>query len=265
MGHNISTKFLCGVEMKLPDLIIAGAAKCGTTALWYNLDKHPNIEMAMKSDTSVEMNYWGGTKYKHGIEWYKRRFGHAKICGEKTVAYLMKRKPFKLMHKVIPNVKIFICVRNPVDRAYSNFQMHKKAGKMTTFNMNAFNSRYANQGRYINLIENNILPFFRKDQIYICVTERMKKDPDTEMNKIFSFLGVEEFHLPKKEIGGVLLKNRSRLEDVKLNRTEQFYRVWSKHQDVLTGPLRQQLLSYYAPYNDRLFKFLGYEIKEWKN
>lgn len=250
--------------MKLPDLIIAGAAKCGTTALWYNLDKHPDIDMAMKSPTSVEMNYWGGTKYKQGLKWYKNQFGNAKICGEKTVVYIVKRKPFKLMKQSIPNVKIFICVRNPVDRAYSNFQMHKKAGKMSHFSMHSFKSRYAAQGKYIELIEKNILPFFPKEQIYICVTERMKQNPTEEMNKVFSYLGLSELNLPKKIIDGVLLKHRSRLEDVKLNKTEKFYRVWSKHQERLTGPLRNELLAYYAPYNDRLFKFLGYEIKEWR-
>ena len=50
--------------MKLPDFIIVGATKCGTTALWYNIDKHPAITMAMKSATSFEMNFFGGKKTK---------------------------------------------------------------------------------------------------------------------------------------------------------------------------------------------------------
>ena len=84
--------------MKLPELVIVGATKCGTTALWYNLDKHPDVTMAMKSRNSIEMNYWAGTKYKEGIEWYKKRFGNTKICGEKTAGYYIKKRPGTKSH-----------------------------------------------------------------------------------------------------------------------------------------------------------------------
>lgn len=250
--------------MKLPNLVIVGAAKCGTTALWYNLDKHPDVSMALKSKASVEMNFWAGTKYKKGIEWYKERFEDTKIRGEKTVEYIMRGRSFKLMQRFIPDTKLILCVRNPVDRAYSNHQMHKKAGRSNSFTFENSVRRYSTTGKYMNLIEKNILPHFDKEQLYVCVTERMKDNPNEEMKKVFSFLNVDDLDYPKKIIDGVLLKNRSRLEDVAKNKKEKYYRVWSKHQDKLTGPLRNQLLKYYEPFNDRLFDFLGYKIEEWK-
>jgi len=250
--------------MKFPEIVIVGGTKCGTTAMWYNLDKHPDIHMAMKSQSSIEMNFWKGRKWKMGIEWYKKRFPNDKVGGEKTAGYFVNKSAFKQMKKHIPDVKLIYCVRNPVDRAYSNFQMNKKAGKVSVFDMNTFKKRYGGHGKYINFIENNILKFFDEDQLYISVMEKMKNDPSNEMKKVFEFLGVSDLKLPKKVIGGVLLKDRSRKEDVVLNRKEKFYRVWSKHTDVLSGKMRKEILNYYKPFNKKLFKFIGYEIKEWR-
>lgn len=250
--------------MKWPDLIIVGATKCGTTALWYNLDKHPGISMATKG-ASVELAFWGSRQWARGFDWYKRKFtSEDKLCGEKTPDYYLNKKAFRLMKKNIPDVKLFLCVRNPVDRAYSNFQMHKKAKKVTTFSYNLFDRKYARAGKYFNHIQNNILPFFDREQLYICITERMKTNPTKEMKGVFEFLGVRDLNLPSQEIHGQLLLNRSRKEDIALSRNEKFYRVWSKHREQLKGSLRKQLLEYYHAHNEKLFDFLGYRIKEWE-
>ncbi len=249
--------------MKFPNFIIIGATKCGTTALWYNLDKHPDIYMAPKG-ASIEMNFWAGRKWKEGFDWYKRKFKYDKISGEKTAGYFANTKALKLMSENIPDVKLFFCIRNPVDRAYSNFQMNKKANKITNFNFNVFKKRYGPTGKYINHIQNRILKYFTKDQLHICILETMKKNMTEEMGKAFSFLGVEDLNLPCKIIPGQLLKKRTRQEDIELNHKEKFYRVWSKHTEQLTVPLRNEMLEYYKPYNEKLFDFLGYEIEEWK-
>lgn len=61
--------------MKFPDFIIIGAAKCGTTPLWFNIDKHPDITMAPRRPGKTEMYFWGTKNYKlKGIEWYKGKF-----------------------------------------------------------------------------------------------------------------------------------------------------------------------------------------------
>ena len=251
--------------MKFPDFIIIGATKCGTTALWYNLDKHPDIYMATKSHSSIEMNFWGGTKWANGFDWYKNKFIDDKICGEKTAGYFSNNKALKAMSENIPNLKLFFCIRNPVDRAYSNFQMNRKAGKVSKFNSNVFKKNYAPAGKYINHIQNRVLNFFDRSQLYICITERMKNNTTMEMAKVFSFLGVDDLEFPPKIVHGQLLKTRNRTEDIELNKIEKFYRVWTKHTEKLTGPLRNEALEYFKPYNERLFEFLGYEIEEWKS
>lgn len=251
--------------MKYPDLIIIGAPKCGTTALWYNLDKHPDISMATKTKTAIEIHFWGSRFCKKGTNWYKSLFNDNKIVGEKSVSYWSNKNSIKAMKKFIPDVKLILCIRNPIDRAYSNYQMHFKSNKVGAFNFNLFIKRYSSQGVYINHIKNNILRQFDESQLHICVAERMKNDTTYEMSKVFNFLGVNDIKLKPREVEGKLLQTRNRKEDIEINRNEKFYRVWSRHTEKLKGPLREQLLRYYRPHNRRLFEHLGYKIKEWNN
>jgi len=250
--------------MKFPDFIIIGAAKCGTTALWMNLDKHPEIHMAQKALNSIEMHFWGFKFWSKGFGWYKQKF-KGKLSGEKSVDYWVNRKSLRLIKKHIPDTKLILCVRNPVDRAYSNYQMHMRANKVGQFSFDLFKKQYARKGKYYNHIKDKVLDFFPASQLHICVAEHMKKDTSNEMNKVFNYLGASEFHLDTKIIPGDRTERAPTLgADIKKNRKENFYRVWTKGQLELKGKMRRKLLEYYKPHNERLFEFLGYEIKEWK-
>jgi len=271
--------------MKLPDFLIIGGAKCGTAALWYNLDKHPDVSMATKNDHNIELNFWGGKARPKGLKWYSSRFGTG-LVGEKTPAYCSNAQSLIEAREHIPNAKLIYCVRNPVDRAYSNFQMkrkqmEKKNGVVPEFNYEVFMSRYASAGNYIDSIINRVLPNFDREQLYICIMEHMKSNSTEEMAKVFDFLGVSDLALEPKilkispngssilsvyvdhPLHGKLLRNRTRQEDIKLNREENYYRVWSKYTEKLDGPLRQKIIDYYKPLNQKLYDFLGYTIKEW--
>ncbi|MCF8019800.1 MAG: sulfotransferase domain-containing protein [Vallitaleaceae bacterium] len=249
--------------MKFPEFVIIGAPKCGTTALWYNIDKHPKISMATKTKSSVEIHFWGSRQWKKGFDWYKRLFEDGKMCGEKSVEYWSTTRSMRLMKQHIPNTKFILCIRNPVDRAYSNFQMNARTNKSLEFTFPIFKSRYANQGYYFKHIKNNVLKFFDKDQLHICIQERMKNNITEEMKKVFDFLEVEDLNYKGKEIEPILTATRTRMEDVSLSRSEKTYRIWSRYKGLPPCKLRNDLLEYYKPFNDKLFKFLGYEIKEW--
>ena len=248
--------------MKFPDFIIVGAAKSGTTALWYNLDKHPDITMATKTTESVEFNFWRGPCWKRGIDWYKSKFT-GKVSGEKSVLYLNSKPSMRHIKINIPNVKLIACLRNPVDRAYSQWQMNNKANKVPDFSYSLFLKLYAKSGQYYNLINDNILPFFPKEQLHIIICEKMKRNTTQEMNKVFDFLEIPNLDFQPKEINPILRQNRTRQEDIKKNHKEKYFRVWSRHKGRLEGNERETLLNYYKPHNEKLFKFLGYEIKGW--
>jgi hypothetical protein len=178
----------------------------------------------------------------------------------------MSKPSMRQIHKFIPDCKIILCVRNPVDRAYSHYQMHrsgrKKHSTPSVFSIEVF-KKYANAGRYWPHIEKNILPFFDKEQIFICVMEEMKQDVSKKMGEVFEFIGVDDLGFPPKIIDPILRRHRTRHEDIALSRSENFYRVWDRHPLRLTGNLRKESIKFYKPQNEKLFDFLGYEIKEW--
>lgn len=249
--------------MKYPEFIIVSAYKAGTTALWYNLDKHPKIHMAKKKD-AVEMNFWKLQFYKRGHDYYKSFFPDGYVCGEKTPGYSLSKASMREIYRYIPECKIIMCVRHPVDRAYSQFQMnYKRNASPRNFTRSLFNRRYARAGKYFLLLKNNIFPFFDESQIYIVVSEYMKKNTTEEMRKLFDFIGVEDLGFPTREIDPILRRNKTRDETVKENRSEKFYRVWTRHPDTLPNPFREEFLNFYKPFNKQLFDYLGYEIKEW--
>lgn len=251
--------------MKFPDFIIIGAAKCGTTPLWYNLDKHLDITMGPRNSErgKVEMYFWGTSNYTDkGIDWYKKKFD-GKVSGEKTPKYHTSKLAISQMKKHIPNVKLIMCVRHPAERAYSNWKMNLKGGKApSVFTYNLFTRRYAGLGKYIVNLERNVLSIFPKKQLHICVTEWMKKNTVEEMNKIYDFLGI-----PRQDIERRVVKIETNLpgpELMKKVRAETWYRTWDQYSKTVQGKLRKQINAYYKNHNEKLFNFLGYEIPEWK-
>jgi len=251
--------------MKFPDFIIIGAAKCGTTPLWFNIDKHPDITMAPRDPGKTEMYFWGTKNYKNrGIDWYKRKFS-GKISGEKTPSYYANKRAIVQMKQHIPDVKLILCVRHPVERAYSNYKMNKKSGKISgEFSIYRLKKIYGQPGKYIKFLNKNVLSLFDKSQLHICITEWMKKDTVEEMNKIYDFLNLDRVEIERKvvDVGKTYIKPASK--NMKVRRQETWYRVWDQYSETVTGKLRKQGLEYFKESNELLFDFLGYEIKEWK-
>jgi hypothetical protein len=251
--------------MKFPDFIIIGVAKCGTTPLWFNLDKHPDITMAPRRLGKTEMYFWGTKNYKDkGIDWYKKKF-KGKVCGEKTPKYCTRKISQAQMKKHIPDVKLIMCVRHPVERAFSNYRMnHKGDPTGRGFNLQQMVRHYAKLGRYINLIERNVTSVFDKSQLHVCVTEWLKKDTVEEMNKIYDFLGLKRVNIKRKVVNVRNTYVSPASKNMEIRRGEPWYRVWDQYENTITGNLRKEGLKIFKPYNERLFKFLGYEIEEWK-
>jgi len=129
--------------MKFPDFIIIGGARCGTTPLWFNVDKHPDITMAPKRLGKTEMHFWKKKFYEQeDIKRYKEKF-KGKVCGEKTPGYYIRKHSMMYIKEYIPDVKLIMCVRNPVDRAYSNYRMNLKPGKVSgEFTYKLYKKRY---------------------------------------------------------------------------------------------------------------------------
>jgi hypothetical protein len=108
----------------LPDFVVIGAAKCGTTSFYDLLSRHPYVEPALEK----ELNYFI-KNFDKGIEWYRSQLpphrwkgGRRSITGEATASYLFHRAVPERMALQIPEARLIVLLRNPVDRAYSHYQ-----------------------------------------------------------------------------------------------------------------------------------------------
>ena len=247
--------------MRYPDFIIIGGIKCGTTALWFNLDKHPDISMAMpENKEGIEMNFWRKARFRRGINWYKSRFDpNAKLVGEKSAGYSVSGKSMLAIKNHIPNVKLLYCIRNPIDRTYSNYRMNLKKGiAIRPLELNL--KRYHQASKYIICLNRYILKHFSRHQLHICIMERMKNNAQEEMRKVFEFLGVEDLKYRVRDVG-VFEKT---IDHIRKSRDQKFYRKWSLQKGLKDRKRRKILYDFYKESNEQLFDFLGYRIPEWE-
>lgn len=256
--------------MKFPDFIIIGSMKCATTVLWHNLNKHPDIFMAKNPEdpkkASTELRFWNNgqphfTWERKGLDWYKSLFDENKCCGEKCANYIEQAVTMKRMSEYIPDVKLIICVRNPVDRAYSEYNMQKKKG-LPPFSIDLAQKRgYLYRGLYYQQLQNNVLPFFERKNIYVVVQEELKADTNLEINKIYDFLGVSRHNLNIENVKAEEATNRDL--DLDEDNKIQKYKNWSSQYLPMEDHTRNQLSDYFRLENIALFDFLGKPIESW--
>ena len=238
---------------KFPDIVIIGAQKSATSALQNNLNRHPDIRMVeSKYGNRTEVHFFN-LNYRKGKLWYKSHFKKDdKLWGEKTPNYIFKTEHHKRMYKTIPNAKLILCLRNPVTRAYSQWNMsvarfHKTGQSYSPFYKYTFEKTtekfeaVIEKGFYINQIE-SLFRFYPREQLHILIFERLKKNMQEEYDKIWKFLGVKKYYSSSFEN-----KYNTR-----------------KYSKPMKKETEKKLYKLYKPYNKRLFDLLGYEIKEWE-
>lgn len=228
----------------LPNYLLIGVQKGGTTSTQYTFNKHPEIYIAPN-----EIHFFDGC-YKNGIEWYKSQFKaghqkHIKAVGEKTPRYVFLPQCINRIHRHIPNAKLIVMLRDPVKRFFSQLNMIHGNVSQQRFDRLAIvaireRSDVLTRGFYIDQLQ-YVLSKFPQKQLYIAISEHVKENPTREYNKMFEFLGVSTLsHVPSDtSIHKRLYRNRA------------------------SPDIQDQLVRIYKPYNLQLFKFLGFEISSW--
>jgi sulfotransferase family protein len=122
----------------LPNFFIIGAAKAGTTSLYHYLEDHQEVFMCsvkepnyFSYDDIIRQNLYYSEKGFGNKEEYEALFKDVtseKAIGEASVSYLFYEKTPTKIKAVVPDAKIIIILRNPVDRGFSHFLMDKKLG-----------------------------------------------------------------------------------------------------------------------------------------
>ncbi len=179
----------------LPNLVIIGAMKCGTSSLHSYLNVHPDVHMSVTKelDFFIEEKNWS-----QGLRWYESQFTiPAKIVGESSPNYtkctLFKGVPER-MHRVIPDAKLIYLVRDPVERILSQYVHMVAAGYETRSFAEALkdlsNNEYVDNSRYFFQVS-QFLQRYAPERILVVAAEDLTGRRSLALREVFSFLGVD--------------------------------------------------------------------------
>jgi len=251
-----------------PDFIIIGAQKCGTTSLYHNLTKHPNVAPCFVK----EVHYFD-VHFEKGRAWYQshfpsRPYKYAKqaanqpiVTGESSPYYLFHPLVPQRVSELLPHVKLIAMLRNPIERAYSHYHHEVRKGFETLSFQEAiekeherllgehekllandgyssFNHRhfsYLARGIYVDQLA-NWMKWFPKDQLLIEKAEDFYRDSRSAMQRIAGFLE---------------LKGQGPIEHSKYN---------SFSYPPMDAAMRSYLIDFFKPHNQRLSVLLGIDI-----
>lgn len=212
-------------ERTLPNFIILGAAKAGTTALYHYLKQHPQITMSPLKETNFfalmnePLDFCGPGDQDYinrfsitDLDGYLTQFQGcegAKAIGEASPLYLYSPKAPPRIHEYVPDAKLIAILRNPVDRAYSAFLHLVRDGRETTRDFREALQReeeriaagwehiwhYKNMGRYYEQVK-RYTDTFGRDRVRVFLYKDFRTNPTEMLGKVFRFLGVEDTFIP---------------------------------------------------------------------
>jgi hypothetical protein len=208
----------------LPNFLVIGAAKSGTTSLYHYLRQHPEIFMSPVKEPRffaleghpLDFRGPGDERFRLGttttLEAYRELFegvSDERAIGEASVLYLHHPAAPEAIARHIPGVKLIAVLRNPVDRAYSGFLIKLRDGyePLTDFEQALrvepqriaegwyYTWHYRDQGFY----HRNLLRYFERfdpSQVRVYLHEDFERDPHGMLTDIFRFLGVDDGFRP---------------------------------------------------------------------
>jgi hypothetical protein len=218
----------------MPNFLIIGAMKSGTTALYYYLEQHPQVYMSPvkepnffafegeepRSEWDKEQR-WVHRRTATDIEAYRALFRRAtdeKALGEASHWYLYKPKAVERIKHHVPNAKMIAVLRNPVERAYSHFLHSLRTGteSLTDFaealraeesgtRTETEREDYVGRGMYHEQLT-RYYDAFDGDQIKVYLYEDLKGAPVETLQDMFRFLEIDKTFTPdvsrKRNVSG---------------------------------------------------------------
>lgn len=262
--HNLGGKFrkLTSTFRYLPDFMIIGATKAGTTSLHAYLQQHPKIT----SSVSKEPHFFNW-RFSQGTTWYQSLFPlkgvNKKLAFDASASYLFHPHAPRRIKEFLPKVKLIVLLRDPVSRSFSEYQMrvrnnteniktfeeaieieklrtHQELKKIIndkiSYSENVRRFSYLSNSKYIEHIE-KWLDYFSKNQFLFIQSEVFFKTPMTVLKEIYEFLEVPDY-TPQN-----------------LKPLNQF------RYPTLNFETENRLTEYFRPYNNRLYKLIGRDFK----
>lgn len=241
-----------GTICRLPDFLIVGGMKCGTSSIGHNLHGHPNIHMARGG---YEVHFFDRTiNFNQGLDWYRAHFPEqagVTAYGDKTPTYI-DIKNLDRIHATLPSAKLIMIMRDPVSRFQSHYnytqrpkvkdqvrEAHAREFKIDHLTDPSFDLRILDRGFYANQLE-HVFRLFPREQVHVAFLEDFKSDEREAYNRILDFIGVERVPIELK----------------RFNEQGTYLFPFSEK-------AKRDLFEIYEPHNKRLFALLGREQPSW--
>jgi hypothetical protein len=290
--------------MTLPTFIVIGAAKSGTTALYWYFAEHPQVFMSRVKETNYfaygvsdtgDLLYGDPALHRFPVKTfqaYEQLFegaGAAQAVGEVSPLYLESPQAADRIREPLPDVKIMCCIRHPVDRAYSDYQMYLRDRNLDLDAGRDFSpdsswarpdSHWMRIGRYHEQLSRYYRAFPR-NQIDVFLFEDLKRDPIGLMQRLYASLGVDPTFRPDLEtphnIGGMPASKL--VEGFFRGRVIRMLRPWVPRQAANWGrrlrtrnmrqapalpvEMRDRLTGYFREDISRTAELIGRDLTHW--
>ncbi len=184
---------------RVPDFLIIGACKAGTTTLWRYLQRHPRVHMLEPKEPEF---FAKQEIYSRGLEWYKSLFTAApadKICGEASTTY--SRWPHfgdvpARIYEAAPRVRLLYMLRHPVDRTYSHYKhrMRLNVPRMPFEEALEQDAMFVDTSMYMVQIE-RFLTRFPPESLRCVLLDDLRSAPAVTLEAVQRFLGLEPLDL----------------------------------------------------------------------
>ena len=259
---------ITGFIRVIPDFLVIGAKRCGTTSLYQHLPEHPCISKSPHDN----MGFFNDN-FHLGVNWYKSffpttftrkkiksKFGDF-LAFDVTTKYMEEESTANNVYQTKPNMKIIIILRNPVDRAYSQYHLSvRQTAERRSFedvveeNMNRLNKEshehyeikpkfsakednYLKKGLYALQLR-YWLKIFPRENILTVSTEEFESNQQIIYNKIFEFLNISKFEV----------KNTKKMQ--------------KGNYPPIKSETRNLLLDYFRQHNHELFELINMKF-DW--
>ena len=178
----------------LPNLIVIGAQKCGTSVLHYYLSLHPEVSMSKPKELNffIEERNW-----PRGIDWYKSQFdADARVRGEASpnyTAFPQHQGVPERMASVVPDAKLIYMVRDPLERIAAhwvhNYAKRREKGTLAETLVHP-NTSYVTRSKYAMQLE-RFLEHYPKEQVLVFQQSELRHKRMETLRQVFEFIGVD--------------------------------------------------------------------------
>jgi hypothetical protein len=271
----------------LPNFLIIGAMRSGTSSLARYLRAHPEVCMG----TQKEVRFFD-RNFDRGVDWYRGHFpcdhrGHA--IGEATQTYMYDGRALERMFSVVPDARLIAILRNPVDRPYSHYWLNRErkrepldfadaiAEEPQRLSNGSLNDRlwysYLDRGRYARQLP-QVCEHYSREKLLVLLFDDLRDSPSETYRTICRFLAVDDGFQPSNigavvnpyvKVRSVRVRSLSRRLPRRLAHAVGRVNTRGSSYPPMEPSLRSELVSHFEADNAALEEWLGRELAAWRS